>query len=178
MEHNALKKGVTSIYYNFLTTGYPGALKTCLMIAKDFWWPKLGHFIQEYVKGCVICQATKVATTRSKPPLFPIITDPSALPFENVAIDLIVKLPLSQRYDSILTVTDHGCIKAALIIPCYEATDAKGMVQLYGQHIFPHFGISKFIINVRLKLAFYTTCAVCVLVVAQGPSFKDSERPC
>ena len=102
VEDNALRKGVTSLYHDSTTAGHPGTLKTCVMIAKDFWWPKMGTFVQEYVKGCATCQATKAATNRPKPPLFPIITDPDALPFENVAVDLIVKLPTSQGYDSIL----------------------------------------------------------------------------
>jgi Integrase zinc binding domain len=65
------------------------------MLAKDFWWPKMGIFVQEYVKGCATCQATKATTNKPKPPLFPITTNPDALPFKDVAIDLIVKLPIS-----------------------------------------------------------------------------------
>jgi hypothetical protein len=119
------------------------------MITKDFWWPKLGPFVQEYVKGCATCQATKSATNKPKMPLYPITTDPDALPFEHVAVNLIVKLLLSQGYDSILTVTDHGCSKAAIMIPCHEATDAEGMAQLYGQYVFPHFGVPRSIISDR-----------------------------
>jgi hypothetical protein len=33
-----------------------------------------------------------------------------------VALDFIVKLPISQGFDSILTVTDQGCTKAAIFI--------------------------------------------------------------
>jgi hypothetical protein len=149
MEDHILRRGVTSLYHDFPTTGHPGALKTCLMIAKDFWWPKLGLFVQDYVKGCATCQATKATTNKPKPPLYPITTEPTALPFEYVSVDLIVKLPPSQGYDSILTVTDHGCSKAAIMIPCHEATDVQGMAQLYGRHVFPHFGIPKSIISDR-----------------------------
>ena len=143
MEDNALQRGVTSLYHDSTTAGHPGTLKTCIMLAKDFWWPKMGVFVQEYVKGCATCQATKAATNRPKPPLFPITTNPNALPFKDVAIDLIVKLLISQGYDSILTVTDQGCSKAAIMIPCCEATDAEGMAQLYGQYIFPHYRIPR-----------------------------------
>jgi hypothetical protein len=66
-----------------------------------------------------------------------------------VSVDLIVKLPQSQGYDSILTITDHDCSKAAFFIPCNEATDAEGMAHLYGQHVFPHYGIPKSIISDR-----------------------------
>jgi hypothetical protein len=70
MEDNALRKGVTSLYHDSTTAGHPGMLKTCIMIAKDFWWPKMGVFIQDYVEGCATCQATKAATNRPKPPFF------------------------------------------------------------------------------------------------------------
>ena len=149
VEDNALRRGVTSLYHDSTMAEHPRMLKTCVMIAEDFWWLKMAVFVQEYVKGCATCQATKATTNRPKPPLFPITTDPNTLPFKNVAIDLIVKLPTSQGYDSILTVTDQGCSKAAIMIPCRKATDAEGMAQLYGQHVFPHYGIPKSIISDR-----------------------------
>ena len=147
MEDNILRKGVTSLYHDSMTAGHPSTLKTCILLAKDFWWPKMGIFVQEYIKGCATCQETKAATTRPKPPLFPIMTNPDTLPFKNVAIDLIMKLPPSQGYNSILTVTDQGCSKASIMIPCREAIDAEGMAQLYGQNVFPHYGIPKSIIS-------------------------------
>jgi hypothetical protein len=96
-----------------------------------------------------ICQSTKPNTTKGKPPLYPITTDHAALPFEHISVDLIVKLPQSQGYDSILTVTDHNCSKVAFFIPCNEAMDAEGMAHLYRQHVFPHYGIPKSIISDR-----------------------------
>jgi hypothetical protein len=107
----------------------------------------MGVFIQDYVKGCTTCQTTMATMTKPKPPLFSISTNPDTLPFENVAIDLIVKLPQSQGYDSILTITDQGCSKVAIMIPCHKATDAEGMAQLYRQHVFPHYRIPRSIIS-------------------------------
>jgi len=59
------------------------------------------------------------------------------MPFETVALDFITKLPLSQGYDSILTIMDHDCSKAALFIPCWEAMTAEETAGLIVQHIFP-----------------------------------------
>ncbi len=61
--------------------------------------------------------------------------------FETVALDFITKLPPSQGYDSILTITDHDCTKAALFIPCKEAMTAEEMAGLIVQHVFPQFGL-------------------------------------
>ncbi len=61
------------------------------------------------------------------------------MPFETIALDFITKLPVSQGYDSILTVTDHDCTKAAVFIPCKESITAKETAGLIVQHIFPRF---------------------------------------
>jgi len=63
------------------------------------------------------------------------------MPFETVTLDFITKLPKSQGYDSILTVTNHDCSKAAEFIPCKEAATAEEMVGLIVQHIFLRFGL-------------------------------------
>jgi hypothetical protein len=69
------------------------------------------------------------------------------MPFETVALDFIVKLPISQGFDSILTVTDQGCTKAAIFIPCNEDITAEEMVALYIKHVFTHFGLPTKVIS-------------------------------
>jgi hypothetical protein len=64
-------------------------------------------------------------------------------------MDFIVKLPLSNSFDSILTVTDHDCTKAALFIPCNETITAEGVAELYLQHVFKQFGLPQKIISDR-----------------------------
>ncbi len=56
-------------------------------------------------------------------------------------MDFIVKLPISQGYDSILTVTDHDCTKAVILLPCQEEINAFGVAKLYLKHIFPIVGL-------------------------------------
>jgi hypothetical protein len=71
------------------------------------------------------------------------------MPFETIALDFITKLPESQGYDYILTVTDHDCTKAAIFIPCREEINAEGMAALYIQHVFAHFGLLHKVISNR-----------------------------
>ena len=76
------------------------------------------------------------------------------MPFETVALDFITKLPVSQGYDLILTVTNHNCTKAAVFIPCKESMTAEETAGLIVQHIFPRFGLPlKFISNRDPKFA-------------------------
>ena len=76
-----------------------------------------------------------------KAPLSPIFTKLGALPFKTVAMDFIIKLPLSDGYDSILTVTDHDCTKAVILIPCNKAITAEGVAKLYLEHVFKRVGL-------------------------------------
>jgi hypothetical protein len=105
--------------------------------------------ITEYVKGCADCQRHKVNTRPTKAPLQPIYPKLEAAPFEMVALDFIVKLPVSQGYDSILTITDQGCTKAAIFIPCNEDITAEETAALYIKHVFAHFGLPTKIISDR-----------------------------
>ncbi len=71
------------------------------------------------------------------------------MPFEIVAMDFITKLPVSQGYNLILTITDHNCSKAAIFIPCREVMMAEEMAGLIVQHIFPRFGLPRRFISNR-----------------------------
>jgi hypothetical protein len=71
------------------------------------------------------------------------------MPFETVALDFIVKLPISQGFDSILTVTDQGCMKAAIFIPCNEDITVEETAALYIKHVFTHFGLPTKVISDR-----------------------------
>ena len=95
----------------------------------------------EYVKGCAECQWNKVNTRPTRAPLAPITPKPDATPFEVIALDFITKLPKSQGYDAILTVTDHNCTKVSVFIPCTEEITAEGTALLYVKYIFARFGL-------------------------------------
>ena len=64
-----------------------------------------------------------------------------AQPFEVIAVDFITKLPKSQHYDSILTITDHDCMKAAVLIPCKEEITAEGVADIFMTHVFRCIGL-------------------------------------
>jgi len=92
---------------------------------------------RDYVQGCTDCQRNKINTQPTKASLSPIFPTLEAMPFETIALDFITKLPISQGYDSILTITDHDCTKAAVFIPCKESITAEETAGLIVQHIFP-----------------------------------------
>jgi Integrase zinc binding domain len=147
--NNDLKRGVISLFHDHITAGHPGIAKTTQNIAQYYWWPGMRDHITQYIKGCATCQMNKVNTNPTKPPLYPIIPVTDALPFQTIALDFITKLPESDGYDTILTITDHDCSKASIFIPCKETIDSEGVAQLYAQHVVPHYGTPKKVISDR-----------------------------
>ena len=71
------------------------------------------------------------------------------MPFETVTIDFITKLPMSQGYDSILTVTDHDCTKTAIFIPCNKEINVEEMAALYMKQVVTNFRLPSKIISDR-----------------------------
>ena len=69
--------------------------------------------------------------------------------FQTIALDFITKLPLSEGHDTILTITDQGCTKMALFIPCSETITAEGVARLYLHQVFKRFGLPLKVISDR-----------------------------
>jgi transposase InsO family protein len=148
VEDLPLRRGVISLYHDSTTAGHPGISNTTWAIARDYWWPNIKQTVTEYIKGCTLCQSRKNHPTKPKPPNFPITSDTFTLPFTSIAMDFIVKLPISNTYDTILTITDTFS-KASIFIPCNETIDAVGTAKLYATHILPHYGLPSRIISDR-----------------------------
>jgi Integrase zinc binding domain len=142
-----VQKGLLETYHNGAMAGHLGQAKTYLAIRRDYWWPKMKEFVTQYVQGCAVCQANRPITQRNNPGLYLIPPEEGASPFQTVAMDLIVKLPQSQGYDSILTITDHDCTKGIILIPCSESMGAEELAQEYKQRVFPFVGIPSKIIS-------------------------------
>ena len=143
------RQRIISQYHDPPTMGHPGVSRTTHLLRQHLWWPIIAQEVVQYVKGCAKCQQNKVNTQGRKAPLSPIFPQPEATPFSTITMDFIVKLPESEGYNSILTITDQGCTKMAIFLPCNETIDTEGVAQLYFQHIFPQFGVPLKVITDR-----------------------------
>ena len=140
------KRDIIKHYHNLHTAGHPGIYKTLFALATDFWWPGLRKDVTEYVTGCAMCQATKAITHRNLPATFP-ITPEYLEPFGTIAMDFIMKLPESHGSNAILTITDHNCTKAVLLLLCREDATIEHMVETYYQQAFPYIRIPHKVIS-------------------------------
>jgi hypothetical protein len=56
---NDLRHDIVKLYHNSPATGHPGRWKTYELIAREYWWPGMSQFTQNYIDGCATCQSTK-----------------------------------------------------------------------------------------------------------------------
>jgi len=115
-------------------------------VCEQYEGPRLREFVEQYVKGCARCQESKTNVHQSKAPLQRFDTPVKEGPFQYVSMDLIMDLPKSQGFDSILTIVDQGCSKAAKFIPCTKTINGPGVALEYLKHLVPWFRLPKWII--------------------------------
>jgi transposase InsO family protein len=109
----------------------------------------MNAWVTEYVKGCATCQQNKILTHWKKTPLYRITTGENTLPFQQIAMDLITRLPRHNGKDAILTIVDHRCLRAAIFLPCTTQVTGQGIAQLYLDHVYRWFGLPTKIISDR-----------------------------
>jgi len=117
------------------TVGHPGHFKMEELIKRDFWWPGLGAYVWKYVDGCALCQQMKSDMHPVTPPLIP-IPSTATVPFTSLSVDLIIDLPPSGDFDSILVMVDHGLMKGVIITPCLKMITSEGVAKLFFKHIY------------------------------------------
>src|SRR5712675_1214890 len=144
-----MKREIMRVVHEGLLTGHPGRDETIAQTQRNYWWPDMQAWITDYVWGCATCQQNKILTYRTRPLMYKIPTDPTALPFQQIAMDLIIGLPESNRHNSILTIVDHGCSRAAVFLPCTSEITGPKIAQLYFDNVYRWFRLPKKVISDR-----------------------------
>ncbi|HEX8609391.1 MAG TPA: reverse transcriptase domain-containing protein [Pedobacter sp.] len=126
--------------------GHPGRSKTFDLVGRRYWWPTMHRTIKRYVENCEMCQ--RVKPTRHQPYGLLKPLEPPEKRWDDISMDFITGLPLSEGYDAILVVVDH-LSKMAHYIPCNTTLDAEGFAQLFVDHIFRLHGLPTKIISDR-----------------------------
>ena len=106
----------------------------------------MSTFLQKFILGCANCQAAKVNTHPMVPRLTPLTVE-SPLPFSSISVDLIMGLPDSHGFDSVMVVVDHGLSKEVIYCPCMKDINTAGVAQPFFAHVFPWFGLHSKVIS-------------------------------
>ncbi|KIK11066.1 hypothetical protein PISMIDRAFT_45052, partial [Pisolithus microcarpus 441] len=89
-------------YHDHPSAGHPGIKAMTRKMVKDVWWPGMWKYIRDYIKGCAVCQSAKVITHPVTPPVVPNNIPKNPFPFQQISMDLITDLPVSNTFDTVL----------------------------------------------------------------------------
>ena len=109
--------------------GHFGIHKTFALISRRYSWPRLRHFVTDYVHSCDSCCQSRIHWHHRYGLLQPMPIHES--PWKSISLDFITDLPPSKGFDVILTVVDcftkmaHflPCTKRQLIYSCGRCSD-------------------------------------------------------
>jgi hypothetical protein len=143
------KRSIMTLVHDHRMAGHPGRDETIRKAKQYQLWKGMDQWIANYIKGCTICQQNKIVMHKKKTPMYWITTKENALPFQQVAMDLITGLPKHNSKDTILTIVDHGCSRAAVFLPCDTTITGPGIAQLYLDHVYKWFSFPNKVISDR-----------------------------
>ena len=96
-----------------------------------------------------MCQAAKVDTHPTSPPITPHDVASNPFPFKQVSVDLVTDLPPGRGCNSILTIIDQGLTKAAFFLPMNKTASSAEIAKLYHDAVYPNYGIPDAVISDR-----------------------------
>jgi len=121
--------------------GHVGTNKTRELVERKFFWPTLGSDVRKYVNSCHQCQINKATNQRPAGLLQPLPIP--CEPWESVSMDFITQLPVTKEgHDSIFVVVDR-LTKMTHLIPTHTTVTARGVAQLFKDHVWVHHGYPK-----------------------------------
>ena len=145
--------------------GHPGEAETLVSVEWLYWWPGLQTFVRNYVKGCGVCQQYKINRSFSHPSYMLIPLALTTCPFVHCSMDLITDLPLSDGFNSILVVVDHGLMKGVILLPCNKTITAEQVANLLLENLYKRFGLpDEIILDQGLQFAAHAFCELLKLL--------------
>jgi len=125
---NKLRAEIIRLHYDMPVGGHGGQWKTVELVTRNFWWPGVTKEVKRYVEGCDAYQQNKNCTEQPAGKLMP--NSILKKPWIHILADFIIKLPLAQKYDSILVVVNR-LTKMVHFISTMEKTSAEGLAWLF-----------------------------------------------
>ena len=144
--HDNLKLQVLKTCHDSPLSGHLGQDKTFELITRNYTWPGMRKFINDYIKSCDSCNRSK--TSRHKPHGYLQPLPIPLAPWKSVSMDFIVELPISQGFNAILVCVDR-LTKMAHFCPTTTNVTAEESSKLYLHHVFKLHGLPNDVVSDR-----------------------------
>jgi transposase InsO family protein len=145
-EDRELRRRIVEQHHDTHIAGHPGHFKTLKLVARNYWWPQMSHYIGQYIKTCDLCCRTKLQHRRPTGELH--LSETPNEPWDTISVDFIIELPCSNGYDAIMNVID-GVTKRAHFIAMHTTITAVGAARLFLREVWKHHGTPHVVISDR-----------------------------
>jgi len=137
---NGIKLRILQGCHDGKTAGHLGQEKTLELVERDYFWPGMRKFVNEYVRTCDTCARNKTPRHRRHGQLQP-LPIPGG-PWRSVSMDFIVELPPSRGHDAIYVCVDRFT-KMAHFMPTNSNVTAEQTADLYLRNVFKNHGLPR-----------------------------------
>jgi transposase InsO family protein len=141
-----LRRRIVEQHHDTRIAGHAGRFKTLELVACNYWWPQMSHYIGMYVKHCDLCNRTKVQCRQPMGELHP--SEKPDAPWDTISVDFIVELPKSHGYDAIMCVVD-SLTKCAHFILTHTTINVEGTALLFLKEVRKHHGTPRIVVSDR-----------------------------
>jgi len=139
-----LRGEIIWLHHDTPVRGHGGRWKTMELVTRNYWWSGVMKEVGKYVDGCNACQRyknqSKILVEKLMPNAIP------EKPWSYISANFITKLPLAQRYNTILVVCNRFS-KMVHFIATIEKTSAERLAKLFQDHVWKLHRLSESIVS-------------------------------
>jgi len=131
--------------YDTRVAGHMGQDKMIELIRRNFWWPKMNERIIDFVQSYPECQQNK--TSRHQPYGLSSPLELPSTPWQSIAMDIIMELPLLEGYEQLWVIID-GFTKMVHFVPLKkEGKTAADLAVIFAREVWKYHGLPTDIVS-------------------------------
>ena len=144
--HEPLRTAIVQELHDSVLSGHPGKNGTITVVSREFFWPNLQTTVKQFVRNCGMCGRTTVWRDRKQGLLRPLPVPEQQ--WQEISVDFIGPLPLSQGLDTIAVFTDR-LSKGVLLTACHSTVTSEGFAKLFIKSYYSLHGLPKALVSDR-----------------------------
>ncbi|KAH0607596.1 uncharacterized protein H6S33_002630 [Morchella sextelata] len=145
-DDNDLRLRLLKEHHDKPSAGHPGKAKTLELLNREYYWPQMRKYVDQYVRNCNVCDRSKAPCNAPYGVLRPMPIPDG--PWRDVSMDFITDLPESDGYNEILVVVDR-LTKMRHLIPTTKEADSKEVATLYIDNVWKLHGLPETMVSDR-----------------------------
>jgi hypothetical protein len=145
-DYDNLKAELLRLCHDSPVSGHPGRSKTYEILTRDYYWPGMYRYVDRWTRNCHTCRRMTPSREARQGVLRPLPVPQRA--WQDISMDFITHLELSQGHDAILVVVDR-LTKMKHFIACHGTCDAEEVARLYTRHIWKIHGLPRTVVSDR-----------------------------